>query len=299
MIRRILLLPCLLAAPLGLAQSPEWAGYPVDENGWADAADWLGWINVSHAPWIHIVALEGWAYIEEPDLQAPGAWGWLTRASMPAVDESLLLHLSFDSRQAVDDTGKQSNIIVSGPIPGEGDYTGAFFFNGTTDYISIPDFDYGPFFTVSFWFNSPSNAGSLYRYMFSHNEVHATHSVNIYFVEDGNTSEGGEGRIKTTIVDVNDDGDTRYFTQPGLSDGQWHLYTVSVHEQGMSVYVDAQLVQTWAQGGDVINPPGPIILGRRSDMDLNRSYNGYLDDIRVYNRALDADEVADLYLKGR
>ncbi len=54
--------------------SSDWAGYPVDENGWADTADWLGWVNVTNAPWIQILALDNYGWIPEEGVSDSGAW---------------------------------------------------------------------------------------------------------------------------------------------------------------------------------------------------------------------------------
>lgn len=57
------------------ANAPEptdWYGYAFDDQGWADTTPWLGWVNVTHDPWIWVVDLgkyiyvgddSGWAYI--------------------------------------------------------------------------------------------------------------------------------------------------------------------------------------------------------------------------------------------
>lgn len=41
----------------------DWHGYAVDEDGWADTGDWLGWVNVAQDPWISILSLDNWAYV--------------------------------------------------------------------------------------------------------------------------------------------------------------------------------------------------------------------------------------------
>ncbi len=57
------------------ANAPEptiWYGYTFDDEGWADTTSWLGWVNVTHDPWVWVVDLgkyiyvandSGWAYI--------------------------------------------------------------------------------------------------------------------------------------------------------------------------------------------------------------------------------------------
>lgn len=224
----------------------------------------------------------------------------LTALGAPSGDEALLLHLRFDEALANDSAKGRAGIATIGATPGAGEYAGALYFDGFDDHVRVPDFDYGPHFTVSFWFNTTENEGGLYQYMFSHGNVHVRTSVNAYFVEDGHHDKRAAGRIKTTLIDTNDrDTSPLYLTQPGLADGNWHHYVVTAHQDGMSVFINGVLVNTWPHGGDPINPRGDIVIGRRSDMDLERSYKGYLDEIRLYNRPLDPGEVKELFSKGR
>lgn len=51
-----------------------WAGWPVDENGWANTEGWLGWVNVTSAPWIQILSLDSYGYVQEGTVGDAGAW---------------------------------------------------------------------------------------------------------------------------------------------------------------------------------------------------------------------------------
>jgi hypothetical protein len=52
----------------------DWAGYPVDENGWANTEGWLGWVNVTNAPWIQILNIDNYGWIPEEGVTDSGAW---------------------------------------------------------------------------------------------------------------------------------------------------------------------------------------------------------------------------------
>ncbi len=54
-----------------------WLGYAVDANGYADTGAWLGWVNVSAAPWIWIVKLNAWAYLPEAGAGESGGWAFI------------------------------------------------------------------------------------------------------------------------------------------------------------------------------------------------------------------------------
>lgn len=63
--------------------STDWYGFSVDEVGWANTESWLGWVNVTHEPWVISASLDryiylpddsGWVYI--PKVVADSASGW-------------------------------------------------------------------------------------------------------------------------------------------------------------------------------------------------------------------------------
>jgi hypothetical protein len=51
-----------------------WAGYDVDELGWADTTPWLGFVNVVGDPWIWSASLNNWMYLPEDSVSESGAW---------------------------------------------------------------------------------------------------------------------------------------------------------------------------------------------------------------------------------
>lgn len=58
-------------------ETPTWAGYPILDDGWVNTGEWLGWINVTHAPWVTIVNLDKYAYLPEESVGTSGAWMYL------------------------------------------------------------------------------------------------------------------------------------------------------------------------------------------------------------------------------
>lgn len=43
----------------------EWYGYAVDANGWANTGDWMGWVNVWDDPYIFMLSLDNYAFIDD------------------------------------------------------------------------------------------------------------------------------------------------------------------------------------------------------------------------------------------
>lgn len=61
-------------------EGPTWLGFNVDEEGFADTGDFMGFVNVINEPWIWNVNLSKWAYVpESTDPEGSGAWMFVNR----------------------------------------------------------------------------------------------------------------------------------------------------------------------------------------------------------------------------
>ena len=86
-------------------------------------------------------------------------------------------------------------------------------------------------------------------------------------------------------------------TVPALNDGQWHLMTMVNYNDGGTwrtrVYYDDGTLFTQFNTGSGGTTPGLLRVG---DTTLGgNSWNGQLDDLRIYRRALTQQEVTALY----
>ena len=59
---------------VGAQEGAYWGGYLIDENGWVNTGDWLGWLHVGNAPFVYNDALATWMFMNEPSEGATGAW---------------------------------------------------------------------------------------------------------------------------------------------------------------------------------------------------------------------------------
>lgn len=73
----------LLVTGPSLPVEGEWEGYPVDENGWVDTGDHLGFINVVNEPWYFSFLLDRFFYVADPALiganAVTGSWMYMTK----------------------------------------------------------------------------------------------------------------------------------------------------------------------------------------------------------------------------
>jgi hypothetical protein len=189
-----------------------------------------------------------------------------------ATRADLLGHWTFDADDGVlaRDTSNQGNhgtINGAQTTNGPADHGQALFFDEVDDDVVVPDFDYGPEFTVAFWFKSAGNEGTGYQYMFSHGGFNATNSLNINFGENSQGDAPLRGRLRTVFLDSDDPRATR------------------------ELAVDAVLMNTESRGGGAYNPGTDIYFGARSDRNAERRFGGALDDVRIYSHALSGVEV--------
>ena len=88
-----------------------------------------------------------------------------------------------------------------------------------------------------------------------------------------------------------------------LNRNEWYNLTFTANTIGYHVYVNGEEVVVAGDNigrwfPDVTNQTWSYRIGALDAVPLNGSFNGYLDDVRIYNRALSADEARALYTEG-
>lgn len=71
-----------LTTPDGGVVSPELYldTWEIEASGWTDTGDWMGWLYVTHAPWVFSDSLNGWIYIEADGFDAEsGGWTYVLK----------------------------------------------------------------------------------------------------------------------------------------------------------------------------------------------------------------------------
>jgi len=177
-----------------------------------------------------------------------------------------------------------------------GQYGNCLTFNGTsTSYTNVTNTTFGNFgtndFSVSCWVNKAAAPASSQ-----------------YFICKRVT--GGPGSLFDVAINSSgnifaqveqDSGATNYIITTGskvVTDGTWHLVTVVRAANKLSVYVDGLLDNYGTSAGTAnISCNAPFSLGYLypSAGTLSYYYVGSLDDVRVYNRALDPSEIESLH----
>ena len=213
------------------------------------------------------------------------AWG------DPAAN--LVLRLAFDGDDgaiAMDSSGSGNNgSYVGAGLAADANGGQIATFDGQDDYIRIPSCSalMPAAVTVAAWvrFDSlPTEVAALVckrNASFSNNEDYAF-QIN---------SAGGVRFVLANGIQ------TRLDSTETMSAGAWHHVTATFSQPVMSVYVDGRLAGTASHNYALAhNSAADLFLGAadHESYPMGSFAHGALDDVRIYDRALAADEIAEL-----
>ena len=207
---------------------------------------------------------------------------------MPHTD--MIAHYPLDG-DANDATGNGHDGVLYGGTYVEdryGTYQSAVEFDGSLEgYIDVGDIDIPLPTTVSLWFRAPTT-NTAWSTLFGWNLPSSPYSgIQIAAVEDG--------RMISRIGDEFTNFET---TETPNGDGQWHLLTATRDtEDNHLIYLDGELV-----GSQTVTAPigsnHHLYIGRSfrpNNYFLNEHFRGGIDDVRIYNRVLSAEEIRSLW----
>lgn len=167
--------------------------------------------------------------------------------------------------------------------------SGAFDFNGASDYITVSDDDAWDFvgkdFTVAFWF-STTMAGT--GFFINHRKKGNYNGWDIWM-----QSSKVWARISKASNNVTKSTPSTY------NDGSWYFCTIEFDRDGtFKIYINASQVATSApimQINDISNNEDLCIGSRLSQ---HADFDGAMDCIMVFDKLLSSDERAYLYNNG-
>ena len=209
-------------------------------------------------------------------------------------DAGLVAHYPMDdSAQGVlrDSTGNHPGRIVDARLGRDGRVGGALGFDGGDDRAKIPN-SANESFTVSFWMRTTAQArgsASDPRWFLGSGLIDGEVSG---IVNDFGISMVGPGVIAAGVGRP----ETFVNSAPGFNDGRWHhvALTRDISTRRITLYVDG--IEVDADRG------GPQPLDAIEELTVGRShpggggFAGTLDEIRIHDRPLSAEEITSLAL---
>ena len=210
--------------------------------------------------------------------------------------EGLVLHLSFDQStiqaKTAKDLSKEGNdaIINGGAKVVAGKFGDALEFDGKDDFVEVPlkpsiTFSKGDSLTVQAWVKTddkpPQNDGIVGNYR------PATDALWVVSVSGDNAAD--RGKMGFSVRDKGRANSAGVRSADFLNDDKWH-HLAGVRDQKekkIRFYVDGTLIGEQTDNTQDINSGQSIWIGEH----LNRYYKGLIDDVKVWNRPLSADEL--------
>ena len=195
------------------------------------------------------------------------------------ITEGLTLYYPFD-KDSNDYSGNNYhgtsyNVSLSSGIKGQ-----AYNFNGTTGYVAST-FTFPNSYSIGCWFKHNGWGFNYENHLVASNTDWGTGGYRLYY---------GTTGVYFAIYDQQ----TTFYTGNHL-DGNWHHLLVTFSQGTFNLFFDGILVNTKPSITRVISTSA-MSIGRLyvTSSDI-RYHKGSIDEVRIYNRALSAEEVAILY----
>ena len=213
------------------------------------------------------------------------------------INKGLLAYYPFNGN-AIDESGNQINGQVNGCelVADRFDKeNSAYYFDGENDYISFSNnfnFDFNSAFSLCGWVKTNELQGL--RTIFSKAE-NSRNSNNLYVMSIH--FQYARGLVRDTVMqDINVMGSQQ------ITDNQWHFicltYDGSSEANGLKIFVDGEFHSAGVKRGNPVSmsTDDPAAIGCEAIGFRSRNYfHGSIDDIRIYDRAINTKEVALLY----
>ncbi|HEY1118851.1 MAG TPA: PKD domain-containing protein, partial [Acidimicrobiales bacterium] len=248
--------------------------------------------NIANTPWVDVTVASAGAdsrYVEAIDASEPTHWWRFDEPSGTTIADAA-------GFQPLTSIGTGMTLGAAGALVSDPLSTAARFAGSTTTrtYTSVQDSP-PDVFTIEAWFRTAGTAGG--KLVGRGNRIDRNSSKmdrQLYLDDAGHVLFGVKPDENREVVASPDP----------YNDGAWHLATATLSPEGMRLYVDGSQVGErtdvtvgehlalgyWRVGGDS--------LYRWPSAPANAFFNGDIDEVAVYYRALGAGEIAAHYAAG-
>lgn len=214
-------------------------------------------------------------------------WDNVDTATPPDNTDGGVSYYSFDSSGATDEWNSNDGTVNGATYINDGGPrgNGAYSFDGTSDGIDFGNISgYGGDITISFWQRANSVPSSSHRYLVGDAPNNATNGFSFSFYNAESVYFYHDGKIADT---------TNGF---GVRMENW-VHFVGVIKQGnrMELWTNGVLNNTTSVGTTPTNSGNAFEIGSDGS---SQYYDGVIDDVRIYDRALSNDEIQELYRYG-
>ena len=217
--------------------------------------------------------------------------------SLPETPENGLIAYYPFNGNAVDESDNGHDGLVMGPVLVSdrfGKPNSAYLFDGMSDYIGTNVNLYGwSAITVSVWINPKGfgNSGWRDRIISQQSGPCYEERLELSLDHDRKIFSNMRTGCSTDYKEFN--------SSPGSIDfNKWYHIVYTYNGSQANLYIDNKLISTVNFTGSFYYTWGlNLIIGGRSNSPTSENFNGLIDDIAIYNRALTETEIINLYGK--
>ncbi len=215
-------------------------------------------------------------------------------STAPSIKSSLVAYYKFDENNgttAYDSSGNNLNGTFgtsdSSPTWTQGKINKSLLFDGTNDFFSIsqPNIQTSPnLFTITGFIYPENQSGKI-----------ITPQSN--GIDQQINYDSGNQRIYLTIAESSDTNQrNRYSTTGSTPLNQWTHFAISINNKTIKIYINGILNSEYNETINIGGWTSHWYIGQRGNS--TGWYKGYLDEVKIYNRALTAEEVKQDYNAG-
>ena len=215
-------------------------------------------------------------------------------STVSAQDPSLVLYFSFDNDVAGEATDHSiygnNGTIGGGPAIVGGQFGDAFTFDASDDQIVVPSsetLDIRDQITMMAWIQPGANLTADWRTIMGKSPTSVLGQTT--FSYDFRTDNTGILRFSVNL------GGWQYVLGPTLVEGTWYHIAGTYDGAELILYIDGEPVGRTAATGQINVTPDPVCVGNivnAAGAGSNEYWSGIIDEVRIWDRALSADEVA-------
>lgn len=224
-------------------------------------------------------------------------WVRRDRSGATGLDSGLIAHWSFDDSTANDVSGNGNHGTRYGdPEPAPGTCGAGIHFDGVDDYIVVPKSPSLASFkrmTVSYWIKFYHEDGDPAGNTIGNGSDDRPRVSGFY-------SYSGPTEISHFVGYVSNAAGIRlpYDATVPLDQQSYVFVTFVIADDSLKAYMNGCLVQTTSRNGFALARDWDWFIGWSGDNSGDSKFlEGFMDEIRLYDRALTDDEILDLYLQ--
>jgi hypothetical protein len=232
----------------------------------------------------------------------------IPKAFSQDIKTGLIGHWKLDETSgttAIDYVSNKNGTMLGGMDAGADSAGGkvgtALNFDGVDDHIDIgnhPEFDLaGKDFSISFWFYADEDLNEIGDNWFNRRSIISksvdnpgARSYQLFYQGSGDNFffeywDGGSWSGGASMV-------------PGRDwlPNTWYHAVITFDQTDFNWYLNGKFDRLVTGEPPIVDASEPLRIGRFDDNDV-WSWNGLIDDVRIYNRALTADDVTELYAR--